>query len=66
MVINFTKFKCCLLYIFSTDCINYGIGGQTTKECSARIVEPAKKNYGKVVMLAAVIITNKSIDDIVL
>lgn len=37
-----------------TDCVNYGIGGQTTKECSARIDELAKKNYDKVVMLCGI------------
>lgn len=37
-----------------TDCVNYGIGGQTTKECSARIDELAKKNYSKVVMLCGI------------
>ncbi|MDO4945277.1 MAG: GDSL-type esterase/lipase family protein, partial [Ruminococcus sp.] len=36
------------------DCVNYGIGGQTTKECSARIDELAKKNYDKVVMLCGI------------
>ena len=34
--------------------MNYGIGGQTTKECSARIDEIAKKNYDKVVMLCGI------------
>lgn len=37
-----------------SDCVNYGIGGQTTKECSARIDELAKKNYSKVVMLCGI------------
>lgn len=37
-----------------TDCVNYGIGGQTTKECAARIDEIAKKNYDKVVMLCGI------------
>lgn len=37
-----------------TDCVNYGIGGQTTKECSARIDELAKKHYSKVVMLCGI------------
>ncbi|MDE7280192.1 MAG: hypothetical protein K2N36_00430 [Ruminiclostridium sp.] len=37
-----------------TDCVNYGIGGQTTKECAARIDELAKKNYSKVVMLCGI------------
>lgn len=37
-----------------TDCVNYGIGGQTTKECSARIGELAKKNYNKAVMLCGI------------
>lgn len=37
-----------------TDCVNYGIGGQTTKECAARIEELAKKNYSKVVMLCGI------------
>ncbi|MGN0164629.1 MAG: GDSL-type esterase/lipase family protein [Lachnospiraceae bacterium] len=36
------------------NCVNYGIGGQTTKECSARIDELAKKNYDKVVMLCGI------------
>lgn len=36
------------------DCVNYGIGGQTTKECAARIDELAKKNYSKVVMLCGI------------
>lgn len=37
-----------------TDCSNYGIGGQTTMECSARIDELAKKHYSKVVMLCGI------------
>lgn len=37
-----------------TDCVNYGIGGQTTKELTARIDEVAKKNYDKVVMLCGI------------
>ncbi len=37
-----------------TDCVNYGIGGQTTQECVARIDEIAKKNYDKVVMLCGI------------
>lgn len=37
-----------------TDCSNYGIGGQTTRECVARIDELAKKNYDKVVMLCGI------------
>lgn len=36
------------------DCVNYGIGGQTTQECAARIDELAKKNYSKVVMLCGI------------
>lgn len=36
------------------DCVNYGIGGQTTNECAARIDEIAKKNYSKVVMLCGI------------
>lgn len=36
------------------DCSNYGIGGQTTVECSARINEPAKRNYSKAVMLCGI------------
>lgn len=37
-----------------TDCSNYGVGGQTTMECTARINEPAKKNYSKVVFLCGI------------
>lgn len=37
-----------------TDCSNYGVGGQTTMECSARINEPAKKNYCKAVFLCGI------------
>ena len=37
-----------------TDCVNYGIGGQTTDECSKRINELSKKNYSKVVMLCGI------------
>lgn len=36
------------------DCVNYGIGGQTTDECASRIDELAKKNYSKVVMLCGI------------
>ncbi|MCM1299584.1 MAG: GDSL-type esterase/lipase family protein [Firmicutes bacterium] len=37
-----------------TDCSNYGIGGQTTMHCAARINEPAKKHYSKAVMLCGI------------
>jgi lysophospholipase L1-like esterase len=37
-----------------TDCVNYGIGSQTTKECAGRINELAGKNYDKVVMLCGI------------
>lgn len=36
------------------NCSNYGIGGQTTKECVARIDEIASKNYDTVVMLCGI------------
>lgn len=37
-----------------TDCVNYGIGGQTTKECLSRIEELTKKNYEKLVILCGI------------
>ncbi len=37
-----------------SDCVNYGIGGQTTKELTARIDEVAKKKYDKVVFLCGI------------
>lgn len=37
-----------------TDCVNYGIGGQTTKELVLRIDEVAKKKYDKVVFLCGI------------
>ncbi len=37
-----------------TDCVNYGIGGQTTKELLPRIGEVASKDYEKVVFLCGI------------
>ena len=37
-----------------TDCSNYGIGGQTTRELEKRIYEVASKNYEKVVFLCGI------------
>lgn len=37
-----------------TDCVNYGIGGQTTRECAARIGELAQKHYEKLVILCGI------------
>ncbi len=37
-----------------TDCSNYGIGGQTTRELEKRIDEVAAKNYDKVVFLCGI------------
>ncbi len=37
-----------------TDCVNYGIGGQTTVNCLARIGEVAAKDYHTVVFLCGI------------
>ncbi len=37
-----------------TDCVNYGIGGQTTVHCLARIDEVAAKDYHTVVFLCGI------------
>lgn len=37
-----------------TDCCNYGIGGQTTKELVARIEELAQRDYSKVVFICGI------------
>ncbi len=37
-----------------TDCVNYGIGGQTTKEVEARIGEVSNGNYDKTVILCGI------------
>ena len=36
------------------DCVNYGIGSQTTRECAARIEEIAGKDYSAVVILCGI------------
>lgn len=37
-----------------SDCANYGIGGQTTVECRARIDELASRNYQQVVFICGI------------
>jgi len=37
-----------------TDCVNYGIGAQTTVECLARIDELASRQYSKVVFICGI------------
>lgn len=37
-----------------SDCVNYGIGGQTTKECLARIDELASRNYRMVAFICGI------------
>lgn len=37
-----------------TDCVNYGIGGQTSVECRARINELAERNYRQIVFICGI------------
>lgn len=37
-----------------SDCANYGIGGQTTLECRARIGELAARNYRQIVFICGI------------